>query len=99
MSIGRILGVYPEPQVIARLNTRQREKARLSFMLFDVSVQVLAVALSYVISQQLVGWVEPWYQSWRRRRSFAAKGTSGGADGLSMTEERLRRLDLNECVN
>jgi hypothetical protein len=98
MSIGRSLGVFPEPPSISRLNTGPREKARLQFLIVDIGAQILAVALSYVISQQLIAWAEPLYASWQQRRSLAAKRGSSTV-GLSATEEKLKLIQLNECVH
>jgi len=98
MSLGRSLGIFQEPPSISRLNTGQRETARLQFLVLDIGAQILAVALSYVISQQLIAWIEPWYASWQHRRSLSAKKRSS-TEGQSATEEKLKLIELNECVS
>ena len=46
----------------------QREKGHLNFVILNIGALIPELALSYVISQQLIAWVTQLITSWHRQR-------------------------------
>ena len=93
MSFGRLFGFEPEQRLRIRSSGPAGDRRRqLYFVLVDVSLQVLAVGLTYVLSQQLLKLADRW-RVWRpRKQALKNKGDGDHSDLRS----RLATIVLNE---